>query len=248
MTLRIRFLITALFLCHQLPASSLVTSQLLAENSGQSSDVSGSKRPAKKPACCHSLRQPGRKRRIRPDHHLRHLAGKRRRHLQAARQRRNPLPRLRPARRRSHLQLRQRRGHRLRSRHARRRPGRRPHQGQPRNLQPDRRNRPLLRRDRNAPACASAATARSSPRPLPSPSPGKLSRSRAPITTSFTTAPSPPANCRIPNGSFRPARSQWTSAATPPSTTAPSGCTNSRFSTFPTRLIRSRAKSVSPDS
>jgi LPS-assembly protein len=40
MTLRIRFLITALFLCHQLPASSLVTSQLLAENSGQSSDVS----------------------------------------------------------------------------------------------------------------------------------------------------------------------------------------------------------------
>ena len=33
MTLRTRFLITALFLCHQLPASSLVTSQLLAENS-----------------------------------------------------------------------------------------------------------------------------------------------------------------------------------------------------------------------
>src|SRR5438105_15963036 len=40
MTLRIRFLITALFLCHQLPASSLVTSQLLAENYGQSSDLS----------------------------------------------------------------------------------------------------------------------------------------------------------------------------------------------------------------
>jgi LPS-assembly protein len=40
MTLRIRFLITALFLCHQLPASSLVTSQLLAEISGQSSDIS----------------------------------------------------------------------------------------------------------------------------------------------------------------------------------------------------------------
>jgi LPS-assembly protein len=38
MTLRIRFLITALFLCHQLPASSLVTSQLLAQNSGQSTD------------------------------------------------------------------------------------------------------------------------------------------------------------------------------------------------------------------
>src|SRR4051812_31395424 len=42
MTLRIRFLITALFLCHQLPASSLVTSQLLADNSGQSSAVSAS--------------------------------------------------------------------------------------------------------------------------------------------------------------------------------------------------------------
>src|SRR5258707_8757514 len=40
MTLRIRFLITALILCHQLPASSLVTSQLLAEISAQSSDVS----------------------------------------------------------------------------------------------------------------------------------------------------------------------------------------------------------------
>jgi LPS-assembly protein len=38
MTLRIRFLITALFLCHQLPASSLVTSRLLAENSGQTTD------------------------------------------------------------------------------------------------------------------------------------------------------------------------------------------------------------------
>jgi LPS-assembly protein len=35
MTLRTRFLITALFLCHQLPASSLVTSQLLAGNSDQ---------------------------------------------------------------------------------------------------------------------------------------------------------------------------------------------------------------------
>src|ERR1700690_2260110 len=33
MTLRTRFLITALFLCHQLPALSLVTSQFLAENS-----------------------------------------------------------------------------------------------------------------------------------------------------------------------------------------------------------------------
>ncbi len=37
MTLRTRFLITALFLCHQLPASSLVTSRLLAGNSGQTS-------------------------------------------------------------------------------------------------------------------------------------------------------------------------------------------------------------------
>jgi LPS-assembly protein len=36
MTLRTRFLITALFLCHQLPTSALVTSQLLTENSGQS--------------------------------------------------------------------------------------------------------------------------------------------------------------------------------------------------------------------
>jgi LPS-assembly protein len=37
MTLRTRFLITALFLCHQLPASALVTSRLLAGNSAQSS-------------------------------------------------------------------------------------------------------------------------------------------------------------------------------------------------------------------
>jgi LPS-assembly protein len=35
MTLRIRFLITALFLCHQLPAVALVTTQLLSENSSQ---------------------------------------------------------------------------------------------------------------------------------------------------------------------------------------------------------------------
>ncbi len=35
MMLRTRFLITALFLCHQLPASSLVTSRLLAQTSGQ---------------------------------------------------------------------------------------------------------------------------------------------------------------------------------------------------------------------
>jgi LPS-assembly protein len=35
MTLRTRFLITALFLCHQVLASALVTSQLLSENSGQ---------------------------------------------------------------------------------------------------------------------------------------------------------------------------------------------------------------------
>ncbi len=35
MTLRTRFLITALFLCHQLPAAALVTSQLLSGNSGQ---------------------------------------------------------------------------------------------------------------------------------------------------------------------------------------------------------------------
>jgi len=36
MKLRTRFLITALFLCHQLPGASLVTSQLLAENSADS--------------------------------------------------------------------------------------------------------------------------------------------------------------------------------------------------------------------
>src|SRR5258707_2310134 len=35
MTLRTRFLITALFLCHQLLAGALVTTQLLAEDSGQ---------------------------------------------------------------------------------------------------------------------------------------------------------------------------------------------------------------------
>jgi LPS-assembly protein len=35
MTLRTRFLITALFLCHQLPSSALVTSQLLSQNSAQ---------------------------------------------------------------------------------------------------------------------------------------------------------------------------------------------------------------------
>src|SRR5258708_1645990 len=35
MTLRTRFLITALFLCHQLRATALVTTQLLSENSGQ---------------------------------------------------------------------------------------------------------------------------------------------------------------------------------------------------------------------
>src|SRR5580704_17721976 len=37
MTLRTKFLITALFLCHQLLASALVTSQLLSENTGLSS-------------------------------------------------------------------------------------------------------------------------------------------------------------------------------------------------------------------
>src|SRR5215468_10149327 len=43
MTLRTRLLITALFLCHQLPASSLVTSQLLAQISGQPAlPISGS--------------------------------------------------------------------------------------------------------------------------------------------------------------------------------------------------------------
>ena len=39
MTLRTRFLITALFLCHQLPASALVTRQLLVEDSNSASEV-----------------------------------------------------------------------------------------------------------------------------------------------------------------------------------------------------------------
>jgi len=43
MTLRTRFLITALFLCHQLPVTALVTSQLLSGNSGQ---TAGSSTPA----------------------------------------------------------------------------------------------------------------------------------------------------------------------------------------------------------
>src|SRR5271165_2902669 len=47
MTLRIRFLITALFLCHQLPTAGLVTSQLLAENLGQSGNPSSAKTPQK---------------------------------------------------------------------------------------------------------------------------------------------------------------------------------------------------------
>jgi LPS-assembly protein len=40
MTLRTRFLITALFLCHQLPTSALVTSQLLFQNPNQAKDAS----------------------------------------------------------------------------------------------------------------------------------------------------------------------------------------------------------------
>jgi LPS-assembly protein len=47
MTLRTRFLITALFLCHQLIASALVTSQLLSENSAQSAAPSSPKTPPK---------------------------------------------------------------------------------------------------------------------------------------------------------------------------------------------------------
>ena len=39
MTLRTRFLITALFLCHQLLATALVTTQLLSQNSGQAADL-----------------------------------------------------------------------------------------------------------------------------------------------------------------------------------------------------------------
>lgn len=53
MTLRIRFLITALFLCHQLLASALVTSQLLSENSSdQSSSNASQKEPAATASPC----------------------------------------------------------------------------------------------------------------------------------------------------------------------------------------------------
>jgi LPS-assembly protein len=48
MTRRTRFLITAIFLCHQLLASALVTSQLLAAQSGQA--TSSSSQSAQKPA------------------------------------------------------------------------------------------------------------------------------------------------------------------------------------------------------
>ncbi|HTW58120.1 MAG TPA: LPS assembly protein LptD [Terriglobales bacterium] len=47
MTLRTRFLITALFLCHQLPGSGLVTRELLGEDSGQKT-VSAAQKTAKK--------------------------------------------------------------------------------------------------------------------------------------------------------------------------------------------------------
>jgi lipopolysaccharide assembly outer membrane protein LptD (OstA) len=43
MTLRTRFLITALFLCHQVLAAALVTRQLLSENSEQAADSSSPK-------------------------------------------------------------------------------------------------------------------------------------------------------------------------------------------------------------
>ncbi len=60
MTLRTRFLITALFLCHQLLASALVTSQLPSENSGRSESLlhAGGRQkrtlggPAARPARC----------------------------------------------------------------------------------------------------------------------------------------------------------------------------------------------------
>jgi LPS-assembly protein len=46
MTLRNRFLITALFLCHQLLIPALVTSQLHSENSGQTAPSAGQENPA----------------------------------------------------------------------------------------------------------------------------------------------------------------------------------------------------------
>lgn len=55
MTLRIRFLITALFLCHQLPAYSLVTSQLLSENSGGAAQDSTS--PCARQAAAHDSQE-----------------------------------------------------------------------------------------------------------------------------------------------------------------------------------------------
>lgn len=47
MTLRTRFLITAMFLCHQLLAAALVTSQLHSEDSGQTTAPSTTKTPQK---------------------------------------------------------------------------------------------------------------------------------------------------------------------------------------------------------
>ena len=101
MTLRTRFLITALFLCHQVLAAALVTRQLLSENSDQAAT---SLRQKDQPADNDSgvsiqraLRPSGRKPRLRFGHHLRRPAGKRRRRLQTARQRRNSLSHLRLA-------------------------------------------------------------------------------------------------------------------------------------------------------
>ncbi len=100
MTLRTRFLITALFLCHQLLAAALVTRQLLSGNSDQAatSSVEKDAKTREAPAsasnapCARAGREPG----FRFGHHLRRPAGKRRRRLQTARQRRNSLSQLCP--------------------------------------------------------------------------------------------------------------------------------------------------------
>ena len=103
MTLRTRFLITALFLCHHLLASALVTSQLLSENSAQSAVPSSPKAPQKAKTAASALSTPCAKQAATQDSrlrdHLRRRAGKSRRRLQIARQRRNSLSHLHPARR-----------------------------------------------------------------------------------------------------------------------------------------------------
>ncbi len=69
MTLRTRFLITALFLCHHLLASALVTSQLLSENSAQSAVPSSPKAPQKAKTAASALSTPCAKQAATQDSH-----------------------------------------------------------------------------------------------------------------------------------------------------------------------------------